>query len=316
LPTVAQEAQLSEPFPRYKCSHATLIGWRGVMKNLLFASATLATLVGTPVLAADMALKAPPPAPPPCIWCGWYIGANAGGIWSDPNVTTSASNLSNNGSPGAIEAVPVETALANTSLRTRSDGFIGGGQIGYNYQFGSSFVAGIEADIQGIGGHSSSSTLTSSGTTVINGPLMQTATASTKVDYLGTVRGRVGVLGTPNLLLYGTGGLAYGRVEASATNSQVFFADPDASGSLPHTGTGSISQTRAGWTAGVGAEWKFTRNWSLKAEYLYYNLGTASFSYASNHLLTGSGALFIATGLTSSARFDGSIARAGVNYAF
>lgn len=286
------------------------------MKNAWVGIAALATLIGTPALAADMALKAPAPsAPPPCIWCGWYIGANAGGTWGDPNVTTSASSLSNNGSPGGIQAAPVEAALANTSVRTRNDAFIGGGQIGYNYQFGSSFVAGIETDIQGIGGHSSSSTLTSFGTTVDNGPLMQTATASTKVDYLGTLRGRVGVLGTPNFLVYGTGGLAYGRVEASATNTQVFFASPDPAGSLPHTGTGSISQTRAGWTAGVGAEWKFTRNWSLKAEYLYYNLGTASFSYASNHFLPD-GTLFIATGLTSSVKFDGSIARVGVNYAF
>lgn len=291
------------------------------MKNTWVGIAALACLIGTPALAADMALKAPPPpAPPPCIWCGWYIGANAGGIWSNNSVSTSAVSLFNNGSVGGMEAAPVEAALANTSVRARSAGFIGGGQFGYNYQFGGNFVAGIEADIQGIGSHNSSSTLTSFGTTTINGPLMQTATASTKVDYLGTVRGRLGVLGTPNLLVYGTGGLAYGRVEASATNTQVFFADPLVSGSSPHTGAGNISQTRVGWTAGFGGEWKFTRNWSLKAEYLYYNLGTASFSYVSNHfhppVPVGDGALFSSTGLTSSVRFDGSIARAGVNYAF
>ena len=82
------------------------------MKNAWVGIAALATLIGTPALAADMALKAPAPsAPPPCIWCGWYIGANAGGTWGDPNVTTSAS---------AYQTMAVRAEFRPHLLRLRS----------------------------------------------------------------------------------------------------------------------------------------------------------------------------------------------------
>ena len=85
------------------------------------------------------------------------------------------------------------------------------------------------------------------------------------------MRGRLGVAVTPDLLLYGTGGLAYGHVDASA-NTQLFNGD----GSLFAEYPASISTTKVGWTAGAGAEWMFARNWSAKLEYLYVDLGSES----------------------------------------
>jgi outer membrane immunogenic protein len=88
-----------------------------------------------------------------------------------------------------------------------------------------------------------------------------------KLSWFGTVRGRLGVTVTPDLLLYGTGGLAYGHVDASAN-----FVAPLVGLATP----ASVSETKAGWTAGAGAEWMFARNWSAKLEYLYVDLGSES----------------------------------------
>jgi outer membrane immunogenic protein len=80
------------------------------------------------------------------------------------------------------------------------------------------------------------------------------------------VRGRLGVTVTPDPLLYGTGGLAYGKVDASANWFQ--FVDEQT--------PASVSKTKVGWTAGAGAEWMFAGNWSAKLEYLYVELGSDS----------------------------------------
>jgi outer membrane immunogenic protein len=119
------------------------------MKKFLIASTALAALIATPALAADMALKAPPP-PPICIWCGWYVGGNAGGTWlqNDPVQTVGTPAFA--AATFAPESV-VGAGLATSSLGTKRTGFIGGAQIGYNYQL-TSTVIGFEADIQGIAG--------------------------------------------------------------------------------------------------------------------------------------------------------------------
>jgi outer membrane immunogenic protein len=88
---------------------------------------------------------------------------------------------------------------------------------------------------------------------------------SERLDWFGTVRGRVGIAPINNLLLFGTGGFAYGRVEDAAT---LLFIPP-ADGNY----AGMTSQTKVGWTAGAGAEYAFWRNWSVKLEYLYVDLG-------------------------------------------
>jgi outer membrane immunogenic protein len=144
---------------------------------------------------------------------------------------------------------------------------------------------------------------------VLGFPITSTQTVSAKTDWLGTVRGRFGIVLTPTWLVYFTAGLAFGGDNASSTLAQ---AGPVGPGFLG-TGAGSISNTRLGGTYGAGLEWMFARNWSAKAEYLFYDLGTTTFSYAarSNILVPP-----VYQTVTNSVHFEGNIARVGVNYHF
>jgi outer membrane immunogenic protein len=115
------------------------------MKRLASAIGAIA-LIGTPAFAADMAVKAPPPAPAPVYnWTGWYAGVNAGASFG--NVKTDFSGDPITVTPATLP--PFTTSGFAASDRTYPSGFIGGGQIGYNWQFSPIWVAGLEADFQG-----------------------------------------------------------------------------------------------------------------------------------------------------------------------
>jgi outer membrane immunogenic protein len=170
-----------------------------------------ALLFAAPAVAADLAVKAPVYKAPPVpvySWTGWYIGANGGYGW--------------NNSAGFSE-VPGDqsTAFVNntghhivdpTSLSLSTKGGFGGAQLGYNWQFGRNWVAGIEADFDGADLKGSGS----SGVNMAGRPNFGTLTESQKVEWFGTLRARLGVLLTNNLLLFATGGLAYGKVDEAA----------------------------------------------------------------------------------------------------
>jgi outer membrane immunogenic protein len=253
----------------------------------------------------------PPPAPP--LWTGVYVGLNAGGTWTDEGAgyTTNWAVL---GAPGVANAL-----LSGPLPSSNASGFIGGGQIGYNLQFGGTYVVGVEADIQGVARSGGSNTASSfvntspgGGTVFVSPPVdaLTTVTARQSLDYLGTVRGRLGWLFTPTLLMYGTGGLAYGGGHVTVDDSQLSYAGSTLV-SLNY-GSGSFSDTRVGWSAGGGVEWMFWPNWSAKVEYLRYDLGTvrASFTnYEASTGLPGSISEF-------STRFSGNLVRAGLNYHF
>jgi outer membrane immunogenic protein len=211
------------------------------------------------------------------------------------------------------------SALSGTgNFPIDNGGFIGGGQIGYNYQFYNNFVVGLEADIQGIAGSSSTATA-GAGAGVPGFPanaLSGTVSTSKSLDYLGTVRGRIGYLVTPTLLVYGTGGLAYGGANSSTSVFQG-LSGPVGPGLQTAFGTsGSYSDTLVGWTAGAGLEWLFAPNWSAKLEYLYYDLGTVSYGSGLIASTAASGANFFTNVVSTTTKFDGHIVRAGVNYHF
>jgi opacity protein-like surface antigen len=202
---------------------------------------------------------------------------------------------------------------------------IGGGQIGYNWQISSAWIAGFEDDIQGISGKGNGTlgnrTPVGAGGFFGNPDVVTTSITSTnKLDYLGTVRGRLGYLFTPAFLVYGTGGLAYGGVKASTTitqsNNDCAFT-PVACIQPSTSAGGAFSHMLAGWTAGAGLEWLFARQWSAKVEYLHYDLGSVTF--ANGLLVTGSGTFPGAGGpaivnSASSTQFRGDLVRAGVNF--
>jgi outer membrane immunogenic protein len=216
----------------------------------------LAALLGTTALAAaaDLPSRGYAPAPvyaaPIFTWTGFYIGLNAG-YGGDKNT------YSING-------------FGNVASIT-SGGFIGGGQIGYNYQFaGTAFVLGLEADLQA---------------TNIEGKITILGIGlGSKLDYLGTVRGRLGYAFTDRALIYATGGLAYGRVKTNVANII------------------SFGGSNTGWTAGAGIEYALTQNWSLKTEYLYVDLGSKS--------------SLLFPGLSVGVKNREHIVRAGLNYRF
>ena len=292
------------------------------MKRLAYSAAILALSIGS-ALAADLpSYKAPPPPPPPPppLWTGFYVGLNAGYTWSNSNNTVlTAGGLVFNPLGGLVAIGPARAAGigANGVLPSSSSGFIGGGQIGYNWQFGSSFLIGVEADIQGVASSNSAGRQFTSVPITAGGFIpgfraTQFINSSRNLDYIGTVRGRLGWLFTPTLLVYGTGGLAYGGVSTTTSLFGLPIASP-----IPFTawaGSSTYSDTRVGWTAGGGLEWMFMPSWSAKVEYLYYDLGTVSHSFLAVSNALGGPAF--GTVLQSSTRFNGHIVRAGVNYHF
>jgi len=227
------------------------------MKRILGGMVVAAALSGS-AFAADLDARTYTKAPavaPISNWSGLYVGGNLGYGWGDGNTDVS------------FLPTPEEFGHNNTSLRARSSGVIGGAQFGYNWQIGS-LVTGLEADIQGSGIKGSARAIPTVLGTAFPDP-RSVISSEQKLSWFGTVRGRVGVTVTPDLLLYGTGGLAYGRVDASANwrfDLERVHAQAPA----------SVSKTKVGWTAGAGAEWMFARNWSAKLEYLYVDLGSES----------------------------------------
>jgi outer membrane immunogenic protein len=198
-------------------------------------------------------------------WTGFYFGANAGYSWgrADTDLAGSSSTRTRliRDFGGANTLVSDNTTAGPAFIAGATadvDGWLGGGQIGYNWQ-AHRWVFGIEADIQATsedGGVAFCST-------VACGAGSAFATASYKLDWFGTVRGRLGHLLAPHALLYVTGGLAYGHLDADYTAGLV--GGP--------SGVFSGDKTKAGWVIGGGAEWAIDRNWLLRAEYLYMDLG-------------------------------------------
>jgi outer membrane immunogenic protein len=260
----------------------------GVMKKLLLGSIAFISFAAGPAMAADMRTKAPiykaPPPPPVYSWSGIYIGLNAGGAWAKSDFLWSSQMAS-------VAVNNQINAIAPTTFRP--SGFTGGGQIGFNYQAGP-IVWGGEADLE-YTGLSANRSVTYLG--VLNG-LPNTINQSVESKWLATLRGRLGIANGP-WLAYATGGLAISRVsyndfEIFSNNGQIF--------------TASSSATKAGWTAGGGIEWAFAPSWSVKAEYLYVDLGNVTY--------TSIGSINPANSIRHEHRFTENIARVGVNYKF
>jgi outer membrane immunogenic protein len=204
----------------------------------------------------------------------------------------------------------------NGSDNEHLGGVIGGAQAGYNWQAGI-YVYGIEADIQGSG---EKHTGNFSGLLVrddLNFGLNPfTATETNKIDWFGTVRGRLGVTSN-NWLFYATGGLAYGRVSSSGILQPVTIIPPNA----PFVWDNSA--TKVGWIIGAGVENRLFGNWSWKVEYLYMDLGETSTTVAG-----GIGNCYGSPGgvcngplptpgtLTVTSHFRDNIVRVGLNYKF
>jgi outer membrane immunogenic protein len=267
------------------------------MKKTLLAGLALGALIA-PAMAADMApapyYPAPIPVPVVWSWTGLYIGANLGWAGSSNNLTNTGTDTGTGGLGSALAAgfIPGIVGVSH-------NGFIGGGQIGYNWQLGPFWVAGIEADFDGLGNNSNTSVFAFPGNLV--GAVPFTTTFTSGLDTLGTVRARLGWLWTPALLAYATGGFAYGDTKIGSSFTCPTCAPPAAVAI-------STSNTATGWTIGAGLEWRFAPAWSVKAEYLYVDLGSRSDTITYNYGPTST--------LTSTVHEQDNIVRAGLNYKF
>ncbi len=253
-----------------------------VMKKAALGIIAIAALIGTPALAADMALKAPPP--PPCLWCGWYVGANVGFSWGTAS--------------DSVDFVPTGfTPSPIATDTTHPAGVLGGAQAGFNWQHGPA-VFGIETDIQGSGERDGPVTVP--GVTSTCG-VPCSVSETDKLTWFGTTRGRVGYA-WGNWMVYATGGAAYGGVGTSGTESFT-------GGIVPLLNLANTTTTRLGWTAGAGIEGQLVGKWTWKVEYLYMDLGTTNLAFAEPPPLSPGN-------VTQALRFTDNIVRVGVNLHF
>lgn len=271
----------------------------------------VAVLAAAPFFCATPALTAPPAAPT-FNWTGFYTGANVGYSWGRSDTSASFFNLFNWTTPGPI--------LLTTRDTLDMNGAIGGVQIGGNWQTGN-WVLGLEADIQA-SGQKGSKTFTcpaaSCSSPAINTDLTAViANQSRKLDWFGTLRGRIGVTASPTILAYLTGGLAYGRIETNDTSIATGTVGSLVS-TCPGTGCflnpGSSSVTKTGWTIGFGAEQRLFGNWSAKIEYLYMDLGRISTTgyFPTGNVSTNS----VPIQVNLSSKITDNILRVGLNYQY
>ena len=268
------------------------------MRKAAIGIVAVAATIGTPVLAADMAVKAPPPAPAPVYsWTGWYVGGNIGYSWGNADTDFNSDPVIVSILGGGSVTIPGFTK----SNSVKPNGMIGGGQIGYNWQLSPNWVVGLEADWQA-SGEKASHTFD---------PIAVTSTAvtnyETKILWFGTLRGRVGYA-WDRWMLYATGGLAYGEVKLAGTTT--------VSGTVGGTPFGIVtsnghSQVNAGWTVGAGIEGPIVNNWTWKAEYLYMDLGGLDDPDINILILNASGGR-----VSTHTSFTDNIFRVGLNYQF
>jgi outer membrane immunogenic protein len=221
-----------------------------MLRKLLLSGIAVIGMAGV-ASAADMPLKAPPPAA--YDWSGFYIGGVIGGGWGD-----SDSSIPGLGIIGTLAGVPVTQTTSNS-------GFIGGIEGGDRYQLGK-LVVGWEADMLW-GGINGTSTTTFGPSFIPPGIFSLTRSMTADTNWTGTATSSVGIAHN-NWLIYGKAGVAW----AHTNYSDNWTANVVGTGIAALTGAGS--DNRVGWTVGTGVEWAFWNNWSLKVEYDYLDFGS------------------------------------------
>jgi outer membrane immunogenic protein len=288
------------------------------MNKILFAAIGALALTSVPAVAADMPVKAPRTAVAVVYdWTGFYVGANAGYSWGrtrgDLDGTVRRQVFRTAGPDLIFDSGLVAAPFSD---RDRANGWVGGGQIGYNVQ-SSNWLFGLEADIQKTGEKSSSDLAFGIPAVFIPGA-QGTIAAQTlalgirqKLDWFATFRARAGLLASERLLIYGTGGLAVGHLESNYTFGSAILG----------TTAVATDRTRAGWVVGAGAEAALWDRWTAKVEFLHMDLGRfdgGSVAATVNQLATpgvGFNTVTTFTG-TARARFTDNILRVGLNYRF
>ncbi|HEV3242897.1 MAG TPA: outer membrane beta-barrel protein [Chthoniobacterales bacterium] len=204
-------------------------------------------LAGPEPLSSGKEMKEVAPAPPPCDWTGFYIGIHTGYSW------------------GQLTWKDVDFGDNEILIQHNTDSPFYGGQLGYNRQFGSWLVLGIEGEFAwtpDAGGHKNTSSL--------SGEEEETKNYDTRSNWIGTIGGRLGVPFMNNRLLpYVKGGAAFEQWDYHSHASLI-----NSSGTRTFENDFKTDETRVAPMIAVGLEYAFSCHWSVKAEYKHLFLGT------------------------------------------
>jgi outer membrane immunogenic protein len=237
-------------------------------------------------------------------WSGFYVGLNGGGAFGDARTNTSMTCIDDGTQLLCPFTQPQFAAIGAAGTGTLTDrGFTGGAQAGLNMQTGST-IFGLEIDVQSFRLAASQSVTSAVPAGLATPPDVVTVGTSFDTNWLFTARSRLGLAVGPNVLLYGTSGLAVTELGVRNTlSSTVSLAQ----------GTANDSGRLVGWTVGGGAEWALNRHWSLRAEYLYLDFGKVTVNAPVNL----PGPLFPNNNnLATTVDLTAQIVRGGLNYRF
>lgn len=250
------------------------------MRKLFLATAALSVLLATSMAAkaADVTARPAPYAPPAPIympqfsWTGFYLGGNIGGAWAHRDVTDTflGVNFSNGNNNGV---------------------FIGGGQLGFNWQV-RNFVLGFEADFDGAANNNNTDTVLI--------PTVGTIQVTSNNRWITTLAGRFGVT-NDYWLFYGKAGIGWAGNDDTITNLTTGAS----------TITVANTDNNSGWLVGAGIEWAFAPNWSAKVEYNYLGLDDRTFTS-----VPASGFPFLAEDTFTQRNRSIQMVKVGINYLF
>jgi outer membrane immunogenic protein len=256
------------------------------MRVFLLATAAVAAIAAAaPGKAADVTVVPAVTVLPAYRWSGFYAGAQIGGGWAINDFVETE----------VTAAVP-NTVVGVQGATISSPGFIGGGQIGYNWMAAPpNWLLGVEADLSGAHFNGSVQTTQATGPAVVGW--------TEKINAIGTVRSRLGFVAN-NWLFYVTGGYAWTDDKLTRTQLVAGLISPAAGVVI------SDSPLRTGWTFGAGVEWGFAPSWTAKVEYLHFDLGRQNFNFTTP--IGPAGYTFT----VAEGRFTIDTVRVGVNFLF
>jgi outer membrane immunogenic protein len=278
--------------------------WGKLVRTILLAAAAAAAALTTTARADGYTPTVVREVAAPS-FAGAYIGLNAGAAWGSSDYSTNPGCASSGANAvfcevGATQANGTAVGSSGTGSLS-SSGFTGGIQGGYNWQVGQ-IVFGGEGDF---GAFDLGKSVRASGefpSTFLGDAY--TLDESMSTDWLITLRGRLGYTVTPQLLLYGTAGLALTDFSFSSS-----YADNAIDATFPGgTGSASVSNVLTGWTIGGGGEWLIDGCWSIKAEYLYLDFGSTNLPVALSNTEDYTQTMWVDADLSAQ------VARVGVNY--